>query len=96
MAVQLFNKIKRKKKMVKKNTCFSVFPTCYVKIHIAIFGKFVIFSYVLDIYVSRNGNNLKLKVRSEFSLSMGLMLINHSNPYIHSITLLCDTENTET
>ena len=60
-----------------------------------IFSKFVIFRYVLDIYVSRNGNNLKLKVRSKFSLSMGLMLINHSNSYIHSATLLCDTENTE-
>ena len=40
--------------------------------------------YVLDIDVTRNGNNLKLKVKSEFSLSMGLMVINHSNPYIHS------------
>ena len=46
--------------------------------------------YVLDIDVTRNGNNLKLKVKSEFSLSMGLMVINHSNPYIHSTTLLCD------
>ena len=45
---------------------------------------------VLDIYVTRNGNNLKLKVKSEFSLSMGLMVINHSNPYIHSTTVLCD------
>ena len=48
------------------------------------------FLYVLDIDVTRNGNNLKLKVKSEFSLSMGLMLINHSNPYIHSTTILCD------
>ena len=31
-----------------------------------------------------------MKVKSEFSLSMGLMLINHSNPYIHSTTILCD------
>ena len=46
--------------------------------------------YVLDIDVIRNGNNLKLKVKSEFSLSMGLMVINHSNPYIHSTTVLCD------
>ena len=45
--------------------------------------------YVLDIDVTRNGNNLKLKVKSEFSLiSMGLMLINHSNPYIHSTITL--------
>ena len=49
------------------------------------------FLYVIDIDVTRNGNNLKLKVKSEFSLSMGLMLINHSTPYIHSTTILCDT-----
>ena len=47
--------------------------------------------YVFDIDVTRNGNNLKLNVKSEFSLSMGLMVINHSNPYIHSTTILCDT-----
>ena len=57
-----------------------------------IFGEFIL--YVLDIDVTRNGNNLKLKVKSEFSLSMGLMVINHSNPYIHSTTVLCDTANT--
>ena len=51
------------------------------------------FLYVFDIDVTRNGNNLKLKVKSEFSLSMGLMLINHSNPYIHSTTVLCDYIN---
>ena len=44
LAVQLFNKIKRKKKKKKKNkekedkkhekTCFSVFPGCYVEIHL--------------------------------------------------------------
>ena len=55
-----------------------------------IFGEFILFLYVLDIDVTRNGNNLKLKVKSEFSLSMGLMVINHSNPYIHSTTVLCD------
>ena len=33
---------------------------------------------------------MKLKVKSEFSLSMGLMLINHSNPYIRSTTVLYD------
>ena len=44
--------------------------------------------YVFDIDVIRNGNKLKLKVKSEFSLSMGLMVINHSNPYIHSTTVI--------
>ena len=34
---------------------------------------------------------MKLKVKSEFSLSMGLMVINHSNPYIHSTTVLYDS-----
>ena len=93
LAVQLFNKIKRKKKMNKLiKTCFSVFPTCYDKIFLI---NFVIFKYILDIYVSRNGNNLKLKVKSEFS-SMGLMLINHSNPYIYSTTVLCDIEVLQT
>ena len=57
-----------------------------------IFGKCIIF-YVLDIDVSRNGYNLKLKVKSRFSLSMGLMLINRSNRYIHNTaTILCDTK----
>ena len=77
LAIQLFNKIKRKKKMknLKKHVSL-YFPHVMSKIHF--FGYFL---YVLDIYVTRNGNNLKLKVKSEFSLSKGLMLINHSNPY---------------
>ena len=33
LAVQLFNKIKRKKKKMK-NLNFSVFPTCFVKMHL--------------------------------------------------------------
>ena len=49
---------------------------------------FAVFPYVLDIDVTRNGNNFKLKVKSEFSLSMGLVLINHSNRYIHSTIVL--------
>ena len=44
----------------------------------------------LTLMIIRNGSKLKLKVKSEFSLSMGLMVINHSNPYIHSSTVLCD------
>ena len=32
MAIQLFNKIEKKKSFAKK-ICFTVFPTCYVKIH---------------------------------------------------------------
>ena len=90
LAVQLFNKIKRKKEEDKEHekTSFTVFPGCYVKKHLFFVNLF--FVYVLDIDVTRNGNNLKLKVKSEFSLSMGMMLINHSNPYIHSTTVLCD------
>ena len=54
-----------------------------------IFGEFIYFFwYVLDIDVTRNGNNLKLKVKSEFSLiKYGL---NANKPYIHSTTVLCD------
>ena len=50
--------------------------------NISFFGKIWSFLYVVDIDATRNGNNLKLKVKSEFSLSMGLMLNNHNNPYI--------------
>ena len=71
-----------------EKTSFAVFPRCYVKRHLY-FVNLLIFVYVLDIDVTRNENNLKLKVKSEFSLSMGLMLINHSNLYIHSTTVLC-------
>ena len=53
-------------------TCFAEFPTYYVQIYLFLVNLF--FLYVLGIYVSRNGNNLKLKVKSEFSLSMGLTL----------------------
>ena len=73
-----------------EKTCFAVFHGCYVEIHL-FFVNLFFFWYVLDIDVTKNGNNSKLKVKSEFSLSMGLMLINHSKPYIHSTTLLCDT-----
>ena len=62
-----------------------MFHRCYV----FIFGEFILL-YILDIDVTRNGNNLKVKVKSEFSLSMGLMVINHSNPYIHSTTVQYD------
>ena len=71
-----------------EKTGFAIFSRCYVEIYL-FFGQFLLL-YVLDIDVARNGNNLKLKVKSEFSLSMGLMLINNSNPYIHSTKVLCD------
>ena len=76
LAVQLFNKIKRKKKKKKKK------KTKNMKKHVSLYCPDVIskyiyfcwiysFLYVLDIDITRNGNNLKLKVKSEFSLSMG-------------------------
>ena len=45
MAVQLFNKIKKKKKEDKEHekTCFAVFHRRYVKIIIFIFGEFILF-----------------------------------------------------
>ena len=92
LAVQLFNKIKRKKKKTKnkKTTCFAVNIFRMLCQNTFIFGEFILFLYVLDIDATRNGNNLKLKVKSEFSLIMGLMLINHSNPYNYTqYYLLC-------
>ena len=87
LAVQLFNKIKRKKEKTKNmKNMFRCISQMLCQ-NIFIFGFFL---YVLNIDVTRNGNNLKLKVKSEFSLSMVLMVINHSNPYIHSTTVLCD------
>ena len=68
-----------------EKTCFAVFHRCYVKIYI-FWRIYSFFGYVLDIDMTRNGNKLKLKVKSEFSLSM---VINHSNPYIHSTTPYC-------
>ena len=87
MAVQLFNKIKRKKEKTKNTKNMFRCISQMLCQNIFIFGFFL---YVLNIDVTRNGNNLKLKVKSEFSLSMVLMVINHSNPYIHSTTVLCD------
>ena len=71
-----------------EKTSFAVFPGCYVEIHLFLVN--LLFFVCLDIDVTRNGNNLKLKVKFEFFLSMGLMLINHSNPYTHSTTVLCN------
>ena len=89
LAVQLFNKIKRKKKTKNMKKHVSLYFTDVMSKYIY-FCLIYSFLYVFDIDVTRNGNNLKLKVKSEFSLSMGLMLINHSNPYIHTTTVLCD------
>ena len=63
LGVQLFNKIKWKKKTKNfKKLCFAVFPN--------IFGKICYFCiYVLDIDDTRNGNNMKQKVKSEFSFN---------------------------
>ena len=47
-------------------SCFAVFHRCYVEIHL-FFCEFIPFLHVLDIDITRNGNNLKLKVKSEFS-----------------------------
>ena len=73
LAVQLFNKRKKEKKTKNlKRTCFAVFPRCYVEIHfLGEFILFLCFVFFFVCFVTRNGNNLKLKVKSEFSLSMG-------------------------
>ena len=43
LAVQLFNRIKRKKNL--KKTCFSVFPTCFVKINLSLVKCFFILCF---------------------------------------------------
>ena len=73
LAVQLFQQDKWKKK--KTNNLKNLFRCiswmlCRNK---CIFLLIYSFLYVLDIDVTRNENNLKLKVKSEFSLSMGLI-----------------------
>ena len=48
LAVQLFNKIKRKKKKKTKNlkkTCFAVFPGCYVEIDLFFCEFFLFFMF---------------------------------------------------
>ena len=81
LAVQLFNKIKwKKKRNLKKHV--SLYYPHVLKTTFSV-------NFLGDILDSRNGNHLKLKVKSKYSLSMGV-LINHSNAYIHSITLPCD------
>ena len=72
LAVQLFNKIKRKKEKEKKK------KTKNMKKHVSLYftdvmSKYIYFSriysflYVLDIDVTKNGNNSKPKVKSEFT-----------------------------
>ena len=42
LAVQLFNKIWKKKKTKNmKKTCFAVFPVCYVEIHLFLLNLFL-------------------------------------------------------
>ena len=97
LAVQFFNKIKRKEKKKKKTKNKKNMFRCISRMlcrNTFILREYIFFGYILDIDVTKNGNNSKPKVKSEFSLilSMGLMLIKHSsNPYIHSTTVLCDT-----
>ena len=81
LAVQFFNKIKRKEKKKKKKTknkkdMFRCISRMLCR-NTFIFREYILFWYILDIDVTKNGNNSKPKVKSEFSLilSMGLMLI---------------------
>ena len=53
-----------------EKTCFAVFPGCYVEIHLFLVNLFF-FWYVLDINVTRNGNNMKLKVLCDFVTQYG-------------------------
>ena len=48
------------------------------------------FSHVLYPDIIKSEINLKLKVKMNNILIYGSMGIDHSNPYIHSTTVLCD------
>ena len=69
----------------------TVFTTSYVKLYTYIFVIKKNFWYILDIDVIRNGNNLKLNIKPEY-FKYGFNVKNpHSNPYIHSTTVLYDS-----
>ena len=58
----------------------------------SIFLHAVTFSHVLHLDVLRRQIELKLKVIIEISLCMAIMQ-NHPFPYIHSTTVLCDSNS---
>ena len=65
LAVQLFEKVKRKKKKIK-NLRKNIFLSIYHILCQTYLGKFFLF-FMFKLFFNRNGNNLKLKVKSEFS-----------------------------
>ena len=62
-----------------KELCFAVFHGCFVEINLFLVNVFFLCCRLM-----------KLKFKSEFSL-VWAYLINHSNPYIHSTTVLCES-----
>ena len=62
LAVQFFNKIEQKKKTKNMKNMFRCISRMLGR-NTFIFGEFILFLYVLEIDVTRNGNNLKLKVK---------------------------------
>ena len=82
LAVQLFNKIKKKKSKnmfhcISQMLCRNTF----------IFVEFIPFCMFLTLMSLEM--KITVKVKSEFSLSMGLMVINHNNPYNYTQTQGC-------
>ena len=54
------------------------------------FLNIISFQYVLHFGVTRSEIEWNMKVKIEISICTGLMLNDHSNPYIKSITVLSD------
>ena len=83
LAVQLFNKITWKKKKTKnmKKHVSLYFPDIMLKY---IFWVNLFFFVCFSIDVTRNGNNLKLKVKSEFYLRGVTIFFNKKNDILFS------------
>ena len=55
-----------------------------------IFSNIISFRHVLHFGVDRSQIDWNMKVKIEISICTGLMLNDHSNPYIESTTVLSD------
>ena len=57
------------------------------------FLNIITFQHVLHFGIGRSQIERNMKVKIEISICTGLMLNDHSNPYIESITVLSDMHN---
>ena len=58
-----------------------------------IFSNIISFRHVLHFGVDRSQIEWNMKVKIEISICTGLMLNDHSNPYIESTTVLSDYDH---